>query len=54
MTPLCWRSNLYDVFVNIRDDELEHVMTMTACKNNTIRSDLAEKRDELEKLKTRL
>jgi ubiquinol oxidase len=24
--------NLYDVFVNIRDDEAEHVKTMTACQ----------------------
>jgi len=26
------RSNLYDVFVAIRDDELEHVKTMIACQ----------------------
>lgn len=45
-------SNLYDVFVNIRDDELEHVLTMTACKVNSISSDLAAKRDGQEKLKT--
>jgi ubiquinol oxidase len=25
--------NLYDVFVAIRDDEREHVKTMTACQN---------------------
>ncbi len=25
-------NNLYDVFVNIRDDEQEHVKTMTACQ----------------------
>jgi len=27
--------NLYDVFVAIRDDELEHVKTMIACSNPT-------------------
>lgn len=48
--PEC--NNLYDVFANIRDDELEHVLTMTACKDNTIMSDLASKREEEEKLKT--
>ncbi len=26
-------NNLYDVFVNIRDDEQEHVKTMVACQN---------------------
>ncbi len=29
--PPC--DNLYDVFINIRDDELEHVVTMTACQS---------------------
>jgi ubiquinol oxidase len=24
--------NLYDVFVNVRDDEAEHVKTMVACQ----------------------
>ena len=36
------RSNLYDVFSNIRDDELEHVKTMTACEDNSIMKDLAD------------
>ena len=34
-------SNLYEVFCNIRDDELEHVKTMTACEDNSIMTDLA-------------
>jgi len=34
------RSNLYDVFVNIRDDELEHVKTMVACEDNSISVDI--------------
>lgn len=34
------RSNLYDVFVNIRDDELEHVKTMVACQDGSIALDL--------------
>ena len=29
-------STLYDVFVNVRDDEGEHVKTMEACANYTI------------------
>lgn len=29
--PPC--STLYDIFINIRNDELEHVSTMKACKN---------------------
>lgn len=37
---VCWRSNLYDVFVNIRDDELEHVKTMVACEDNSISVDI--------------
>lgn len=36
--PSC--SNLYDVFVNIRDDEGEHVKTMKACQDATIVEDL--------------
>lgn len=36
--PPC--NNLYDVFCAIRDDEVEHVKTMQACQNNTIRLDL--------------
>jgi len=27
-----WAENLYDVFVNIRDDEAEHCKTMRACQ----------------------
>ena len=30
-------NNLYDVFVNIRDDEIEHVKTMHALKTNTLK-----------------
>ena len=37
---VCWCSNLYDVFVNIRDDELEHVKTMVACEDNSISVDI--------------
>ncbi len=29
-------NNLYDVFVNIRDDEIEHTKTMHALKTNTL------------------
>eukprot|EP00210_Caulerpa_lentillifera_P000781 g756.t1 len=36
--PEC--SNLYDVFVNIRDDEGEHVKTMKGCQDETIVQDL--------------
>ncbi|PSC72507.1 plastid terminal oxidase isoform B [Micractinium conductrix] len=36
--PAC--NNLYDVFVNIRDDELEHVKTMVACQDGTVALDL--------------
>lgn len=32
--PPC--SSLYDVFINIRDDEGEHVKTMAACKDNSV------------------
>ncbi|KAG1670419.1 hypothetical protein FOA52_010154 [Chlamydomonas sp. UWO 241] len=39
--PEC--SNLYDVFVNIRDDELEHVKTMDACRTGTIAKAIAAK-----------
>lgn len=34
------RSNLYDVFINIRDDELEHVKTMAACQDGSVALDL--------------
>lgn len=40
--PPC--NNLYDVFVNIRDDENEHVKTMKACQDVKIARDLAVKR----------
>lgn len=33
-------SNLFDVFVNIRDDELEHVKTMEACQIGSVALDL--------------
>lgn len=36
--PCC--NNLYDVFINIRDDELEHVKTMVACQDGSIALDL--------------
>ncbi|GMH39800.1 hypothetical protein BSKO_07698 [Bryopsis sp. KO-2023] len=36
--PSC--ENLYDVFKNISDDEMEHVRTMKACADDTIRADL--------------
>lgn len=32
--PPC--NNLYDVFVNIRDDEAEHVVTMKACADDAV------------------
>lgn len=35
-------STLYDVFVNVRDDEGEHVKTMEACANYTIVDQLSE------------
>lgn len=38
--PSC--SSLYDVFVNIRDDELEHVKTMSACKDGSIMNELSD------------
>ena len=44
-------SNLYDVFSNIRDDELEHVKTMKACEDNSIMVDLADKRAQFDKAK---
>lgn len=37
-------SNLYDVFINIRDDEIEHVKTMKACQDDKIAQDLANRR----------
>lgn len=41
--PEC--NNLYDVFINIRDDEGEHVKTMAACQDMTIMSDLEVRRE---------
>ena len=38
-------SNLYDVFKNIRQDEEEHVKTMTACRDYSIVGDLVNKAD---------
>ncbi len=38
--------NLHDVFVNIRDDEVEHVKTMHACQGITIAQDLAARRKD--------
>jgi ubiquinol oxidase len=32
--PPC--NNLYDVFINIRDDEAEHVVTMKACADDAV------------------
>ncbi|CAD7699613.1 unnamed protein product [Ostreobium quekettii] len=40
--PQC--STLYDVFCNIRDDEMEHVNTMRACQDTSIASDLEQRR----------
>jgi hypothetical protein len=34
---------LYDVFTNIREDEKEHVKTMTACRDYSIMGDLVNK-----------
>jgi ubiquinol oxidase len=42
-TPKC--DNLYDVFVNIRDDEGEHVKTMAACQDFSIMDDLEVRRE---------
>eukprot|EP01024_Parvocaulis_polyphysoides_P042826 TRINITY_DN39091_c1_g1_i1.p3 TRINITY_DN39091_c1_g1~~TRINITY_DN39091_c1_g1_i1.p3 ORF type:complete len:146 (-),score=16.54 TRINITY_DN39091_c1_g1_i1:465-902(-) len=41
--PAC--NNLYDTFVNIRDDEGEHVKTMKACQDLTIVDDIKLKDD---------
>ncbi|KAI8468912.1 MAG: alternative oxidase-domain-containing protein [Monoraphidium minutum] len=41
--PVC--NTLYDVFVNIRDDEIEHVNTMHACQSPAIAATLAERRN---------
>ncbi|GLC53326.1 hypothetical protein PLESTB_000732400 [Pleodorina starrii] len=37
---------LYDVFCNIRDDELEHVKTMRACQDATVQQDIVNRRDD--------
>ncbi|KAF6253734.1 alternative oxidase-domain-containing protein [Scenedesmus sp. NREL 46B-D3] len=42
-TPKC--DNLYDVFINIRDDEGEHVKTMAACQDFSIMDDLELRRE---------
>jgi ubiquinol oxidase len=42
-TPKC--DNLYDVFINIRDDEGEHVKTMAACQDFSIMDDLDTRRE---------
>lgn len=34
-------NSLYDVFINIRDDEGEHVATMAACQDYTVAAELA-------------
>ena len=41
--PSC--SNLYEVFINIRDDENEHVKTMGACKDGSITAELAKEEE---------
>lgn len=33
------------MFVNVRDDEMEHVKTMTACRDYSIVSDLVNKEE---------
>lgn len=38
LPPVC--SNLYDVFINIRDDELEHFKTVVACQDGSLALDL--------------
>lgn len=42
--PEC--ANLYDVFRNISDDEMEHVKTMKACQDDSIGFDLSERREK--------
>lgn len=46
--PAC--SSLYDVFINIRDDEGEHVKTMAACQDMTIMADLEVRRETTRRL----
>lgn len=46
---MCCCSTLYDVFVNIRDDEGEHVKTMEACANYTIVDQMAALNDPIVK-----
>jgi ubiquinol oxidase len=43
--PAC--NNMYDVFINIRDDETEHVRTMKSCADATIVDELAAKHAKL-------
>jgi len=40
----CVRSNLFDVFSNIADDEREHVKTMKACRTYEIVSAIANRK----------
>lgn len=42
-TPTC--DTLHDVFINIRDDEGEHVKTMAACQDFSIMADLEVRRE---------
>lgn len=42
-TPSC--NNLYEVFINIRDDEGEHVKTVAACQDMSIAGDIEARRD---------
>lgn len=41
--PTC--NNLLDVFINIRDDEAEHVKTMSACQDESIAAQIAKDRN---------
>lgn len=47
-TPKC--DTLYDVFINIRDDEGEHVKTMAACQDYSIITDLEVRRDKARRI----
>jgi len=46
--PKC--NNLYDVFVNIRDDEGEHVKTMHACQDAEIMDEIVERREKMRRV----
>ena len=43
-------NNLYDVFCAVRDDEKEHIMTMDACADGSIQTQLAEKKEALKQV----